>query len=148
MQARQLYADHRPWTQRRRRKGTLPAARLDPEGKPRTDLRTYHVNVSQLLFCLFCAWQICCVACGHFRPLCEGIASKPHAPLRAALGVALAHRKHRNTALEMNGACGWQVLVCMSGAGLERTEMALVAACEMDVPAGCTRAVCLVDPCR
>lgn len=48
----------------------------------------------------------------------------------------------------ITASCGWQVLVCMSGAGLERTELALVAACEMEVPAGCTRAVYLVDPCR
>ncbi len=38
--------------------------------------------------------------------------------------------------------------MCASGASLERAEMALVAACEMDMPAGCTRAVFLVDSCR
>ncbi|KAK9842240.1 hypothetical protein WJX81_002174 [Elliptochloris bilobata] len=83
-QTRQLYADHRPWTQRKRRKGKPAVPRLDAEGKPKVDTRTYHV----------------------------------------------------------------QVLVCASGASLEQTELALVAACDMKVPAGCTRAVFLVDSCR
>ena len=46
MQTRQLYADHRPWTQRRRRRDKLLAPRLDAEGKPKADMRAYHVNVS------------------------------------------------------------------------------------------------------
>ena len=46
MQTRQLYADHRPWTQRRRRRDKLLTPRLDAEGKPKADMRAYHVNVS------------------------------------------------------------------------------------------------------
>lgn len=46
MQTRQLYADHRPWTQRRRRRDKLLAPRLDAKGKPKADMRAYHVNVS------------------------------------------------------------------------------------------------------
>ena len=44
-QTRQLYADHRPWTQRKRRKGKPAAPRLDAEGNPKVDLRQYHVQV-------------------------------------------------------------------------------------------------------
>ena len=38
--------------------------------------------------------------------------------------------------------------MCASGASLERTELALAAACGMEVPDGCTRSVFLVDACR
>lgn len=44
-QTRQLYADHRPWTQRKRQKGRPAAPRLDAEGNPKVDLCQYHVQV-------------------------------------------------------------------------------------------------------
>jgi len=94
-QTRQLYADHRPWTQRRRRRGKPDAPRLDAEGKPKADACSYHVQArrrtrrapagtrTRTRDVVPCAKRRGQLGGGHTPPLRNRLASQPAGRPRA-----------------------------------------------------------------
>ncbi len=87
-QTRQLYADHRPWTQRCRRRGKPDAPRLDAEGKPKADACSYHVQARRRTRRAPAAYAHtharCSALCQAERPAWR----RPHPPSSQQTGIA------------------------------------------------------------